>query len=664
MPYSSSVEGLVEVDTALAVIKQVNLLKESNALALDIGGSLAKLLYLEPCQSLSSPSKLAIHRVGGSPARYLSVYVPSLGGRLHFFAFETRNIEQLLEFMHEHWIGHSAKQPHNYRCVRATGGGSYKYAENFESAIGIKLARLDEMSCVVAGLNFLLTSVNMEVYSFKQPTDVEKPSSHKSPRSSSRGKRKRNERSRPRSPSRSTKLPRSMENAREFIDTQADPFPYLLVNIGSGVSIVKVTGHGVFERVSGSSLGGGTFWGLARLLLNCKTFDDVISLTNGANNANVDMLVGDIYGGAYTNLGLDPDVIAASFGKVTMRKDQPHATSFRAAWRKFIKAVRGTFSLWLYFWLAVPVVGGILRYLGVETRIAHSLANLSLTSLFRPEDVALSLLRMVSYNIGQIAYLNARVHNLERIYFGGNFIRDHPYTIADISFAVNFWSSGQSKALFLRHDGYLGAIGAFLGGTSEPSKRASKAELGNSTRPRSQLQTGVAKGELNGSATDHPLRKLSTDLVSEQSDHELSKTANSMPIAVGENGHGNKSGKNSMTFKSDETEADLDVRTESHAVSDSSVSTENASAKKKSRKKKKKQSTDQRATELVSEHADGVSTKTHNAGIKPNPLPAAEASNTEKSQPVSSNASDGLEGEWQVVHHRRKRPPAKLEAAS
>jgi pantothenate kinase len=39
---------------------------------------------------------------------------------------------------------------------------------------------------------------------------------------------------------------------------QAGPaFPYLVVNIGSGVSILKVTGPGKAERVSGTSLGGG-----------------------------------------------------------------------------------------------------------------------------------------------------------------------------------------------------------------------------------------------------------------------------------------------------------------------------------------------------------------------------------------------------------------------
>ena len=38
---------------------------------------------------------------------------------------------------------------------------------------------------------------------------------------------------------------------------EADRFPYLLVNCGSGVSILKVTGPESFERVSGSPLGGG-----------------------------------------------------------------------------------------------------------------------------------------------------------------------------------------------------------------------------------------------------------------------------------------------------------------------------------------------------------------------------------------------------------------------
>jgi len=69
---------------------------------------------------------------------------------------------------------------------------------------------------------------------------------------------------------------------------------------------------------------------------------------------------------------------------------------------------------------------------------------------------------MISYNIGQISYLIALREGLKRIFFGGFFIRGHAYTMDTISFAVDYWSKGQSKAMFLRHEGFLGAIGAFM----------------------------------------------------------------------------------------------------------------------------------------------------------------------------------------------------------
>lgn len=31
-----------------------------------------------------------------------------------------------------------------------------------------------------------------------------------------------------------------------------------------------------------------------------------------------------------------------------------------------------------------------------------------------------------------------------------------------LSYAIKFWSNGEKKACFLRHEGYLGAVGAFL----------------------------------------------------------------------------------------------------------------------------------------------------------------------------------------------------------
>ena len=85
-------------------------------------------------------------------------------------------------------------------------------------------------------------------------------------------------------------------------------------------------------------------------------------------------------------------------------------------------------------------------------------------------DITLSLLRMISYNIAHLATMNAKAHGLQRIFFGGYFIRGHAYTMNTISFAVNFWSKGETKAMFLRHEGFLGALGAFLSDTTAKEK--------------------------------------------------------------------------------------------------------------------------------------------------------------------------------------------------
>lgn len=31
-----------------------------------------------------------------------------------------------------------------------------------------------------------------------------------------------------------------------------------------------------------------------------------------------------------------------------------------------------------------------------------------------------------------------------------------------LSYAIRFWSKGEKQAYFLRHEGYLGAVGAFI----------------------------------------------------------------------------------------------------------------------------------------------------------------------------------------------------------
>lgn len=54
--------------------------------------------------------------------------------------------------------------------------------------------------------------------------------------------------------------------------------------------------------------------------------------------------------------------------------------------------------------------------------------------------MAKSLLHMISNDIGQLACLYARLHCLDRVYFGGFFIRGHPVTMRTITYSINFFS--------------------------------------------------------------------------------------------------------------------------------------------------------------------------------------------------------------------------------
>lgn len=200
--------------------------------------------------------------------------------------------------------------------------------------------------------------------------------------------------------------------------------------------MLKVTGPRTFERVGGTSLGGGTLWGLLSLLTGARTFDDMLEQAGQGDNTNVDMLVGDIYGQDYGKIGLKSTTIASSFGRVfKMRKDAENAAE-----------AAGT-----------PV---------------------DPTSLpFSDGDISRSLLYAVSNNIGQIALLQSQIHNLSDIYFGGSFIRGHRQTMNTLSYAIKFWSKGTKQAYFLRHEGYLGAVGAFL--KRQPKNWGRRASLEN-----------------------------------------------------------------------------------------------------------------------------------------------------------------------------------------
>lgn len=349
-------------------------LKNAKRFAIDIGGSLTKIAYYSTIsykRALYSFDEMKSEESNDTNKRISETEVE--GARLHFIKCETKHIEACLTFIKQNLVG--SRDFMKGKGIKATGGGAYKYADLLSNTLGVTIDKEDEMECLIKGCNFLLKNIPNEVFEYRRHTTPE----------------------------------------YKFHPTEPNVFPYLLVNIGSGVSIMKVESESKYERIGGSAMGGGSFWGLGSLLTNAKGFDELLDLAQKGDHRSVDMLVKDIYGGDYPGMELPGDLLACSFGKaIHSSKD----SNFNAR-------------------------------------------------EFEGSDIARSLLFMISNDIGQIASLYAMMHGLTRIYFGGYFLRGHHLSMHTISFAINYWSKGKVHALFLRHEGYLGAIGAFLKGAEE-----------------------------------------------------------------------------------------------------------------------------------------------------------------------------------------------------
>jgi len=299
-------------------------------------------------------------------------------------------------------------------CVMATGGGAYKYYDMIRDVLGgVDVLREDEMECLIIGLDFFITEIPREVFTYSET------------------------------------------NPMQFVAPSDNVYPYLLVNIGSGVSFLKVSGPREYERVGGTSLGGGTLWGLLSLLTGARTFDEMLDLSSRGDNSKVDMLVGDIYGTDYGKIGLKSTTIASSFGKVFRMKRQAENEAEDSGGL----GSKDPHSHPLNRNFSRPEILQADDHLPSDNDHEHVNGH---TPPFSSADISRSLLYAISNNIGQIAFLQSQIHGLSHIYFGGSFIRGHPQTMNTLSYAIKFWSQGAKQAYFLRHEGYLGAVGAFL----------------------------------------------------------------------------------------------------------------------------------------------------------------------------------------------------------
>lgn len=88
----------------------------------------------------------------------------------------------------------------------------------------------------------------------------------------------------------------------------------IIVSMGTGTAYVIADQNGE-KHIGGTGVGGGTLLGLSNKMLNVRHFDDLISMAQGGNLANIDLNISDITQDRLENL--PPELTASNFGKIS-----------------------------------------------------------------------------------------------------------------------------------------------------------------------------------------------------------------------------------------------------------------------------------------------------------------------------------------------------------
>lgn len=200
--------------------------------------------------------------------------------------------------------------------------------------------------------------------------------------------------------------------------------PILIANIGSGVSFIKIE-NGGYTRLGGTPLGGATFSGLCRQLIGLDDFEEIIELCSKGDDKNVDLTLED-----FSKVG---QVKVESNKQGTIQEERLNSNA------SCVVTDNVTF-----------VTLGLLPQLNQEER-----------KNIKDEDIAKSMLHLISFNITELAYLYAQIHKLDTIIFTGSFINGSLITQRLMVRGQKFFTKCQgheTNAYFSVHDGFFGAL--------------------------------------------------------------------------------------------------------------------------------------------------------------------------------------------------------------
>nr|XP_032525890.1 pantothenate kinase 3 [Danaus plexippus plexippus] len=206
---------------------------------MDIGGTLTKLVYFEPRENnrreLDKETEIlknirryltrnsAYGKTGRRDGHLQmdNVTIRGRRGTLHFIRFPTSEVGAFLQ------LARSKGMAALVNTIYATGGGAYKFEEDFIKEVNMRLSKLDELDALIAGVLFVDAMNPQECYYWappQPPHEVDSP------------------------PYLEAALSQYVRKPFDF----SNPYPFLLVNIGSGVSMLVVNAPNDYYRVSGT----------------------------------------------------------------------------------------------------------------------------------------------------------------------------------------------------------------------------------------------------------------------------------------------------------------------------------------------------------------------------------------------------------------------------
>ncbi|KAJ3444745.1 pantothenate kinase [Anaeramoeba flamelloides] len=350
----------------------------TNQIGIDYGGTLTKIAYFDEEEN-----------------EFTTIHIPS-----NDFDGVIETIKQIPKIKKHLISGNentNEKQKEEIK-LSMTGGGAYRYKTKFQEIFPFPIHTTNEGKCLHEGFGFVLQNVPNPTFQIGSQNQTEK-------------------------------IPSTFDFKQ----------PAIISIMGTGTGFF-FSDNGAFRRVGGSGLGGGSFFGLLKLLTNLTDFDQIQKIPQEEYDP-INLRVKDILGEGSEEMGLDGNLMASFFGKIATKKKEKEKKEETKKMEKEIEEEEKEEK-------------------EIEEKEESEKEKEKEKEKITENHIAFSLAQTIFSNVAQISVLYAKQNNAKSIVFVGGLICDKILAPEMITNYVNYYSNNTIKSVFMKHSTHLGSIGA------------------------------------------------------------------------------------------------------------------------------------------------------------------------------------------------------------